>query len=235
MLSVTDVSGGLDSSVVYEWLPSKDMWAVYDKGSAKYTYKETHGVDVSVFTGTKKVTLVGSESGDATTNPETVSKTYASRTESYTWAAQSYGSSYTDTRVEYAIVAETTSIKFVGASFSVAGSAVAFAEAKVYTHSIAVAAALTTYSLIGAPITYDIKIGNEWSYSTVKKEELWGKMKVEPVEAVISFISTTIDENSGAIVSALQGLANVNGSLTGMDVSVNGESYSMNAVTVITG
>lgn len=186
-VKIIDVSGGKDAAYtgglgygkIQARLVDEHAWATYACENKKNVYKESHGVDVTVFEGSYKESITGKdpkgagvESTDDDDDPVVVTRTWASEVESYTGSANKpVPHTYTLTNVTYKedIWAGISHLSFKSAiaTISVAMGPYVW-EDKVYAASFSMAVSLIYfYGIEYMMDSFDFKAGiNIKSYST---------------------------------------------------------------------
>jgi len=164
---VVDVSGGYEFSKTYEYLQDEKVWATYEESSAKHATKRTSGKEVTYFTGTLKKTITGKEPGsyipDEDADPAVITKTWASRVETYQGSSDkpvphvllvTYAHAMEDTRF---ITTEHITTRMGSAVLSMNAGLLNVTSINVAPSILAVNA---------TPFMADIRTGSVWSYNS---------------------------------------------------------------------
>lgn len=189
---VVDISGGYEFSKRYEYLESEKVWATFEEGSEVHATKKSSGKDVSYFTGTLKKTIIGEDPGDHSVfkgefyknylpgggDPEVISKTWASKVETYTGSADkpvphvlllTHAHAMEDMRF---CTGEHVTLRSAGGSVAatnMAGINITSANLAV-GNILSTNAALTSVALNAIGWAADIKLGNIFTYGSTETQ-----------------------------------------------------------------
>lgn len=219
---VTDSSGGYTYSKTYEYLTDEKIWATYESSSAKRAYKKTQGVEVSEFTGTKQVKIIGEDPGEGgaikkpgDNDPVIITKTWAQRTESYTGSANkpvnyAESRSFIDSKVDYDVGLSRVSIKSYAAdNVSITGVGGANVSTSICGMDVSIKVMPLALSFSAVLQTFDAKFGWVWKYDKTHSGIYLMKEEISGAEKKMTALKTEIASISNALVSTSNHLANV--------------------------
>ncbi|MFT3768002.1 MAG: hypothetical protein QM820_21335 [Minicystis sp.] len=209
-VKVIDISGGRSFSstgsmssdhAAYGKLATRvgSVWANTSFESTKRTYKETHGVDVSEFSGTKKVSITGDESGGSSTNPHVISQTWAEKVESYTGSAKksipyAYALSFLYAKTDLTFGGVSVAVKWGDTNLSALGGPLDLDVKASGTSLICYGSGALFTGFNAVAQTYEIKSGIQyrWYWATRKAffDPVEPKVKVNVAEDHLSMLRT---------------------------------------------
>jgi len=218
---VTDSSGGYTYSKKYVYLEDEKIWATYESSSPKRAYKKTGGVEVSEFTGTKQVKIIGEDPGEGgaiknpgDNDPVIISKTWAKRTESYTGSANKpvnyvESRSFIDSKVDYDVGLSRVTIKsYATDSVSMTGIGGANVSTSICGMDVSIKVMPLSLSFSAVLQTFDAKFGWVWKYDKTHSGIYLGKEEISGTEKKLTAIKTDIANISNALVATSNHLAN---------------------------
>jgi hypothetical protein len=248
---ITDSGGGHQASKTYEYttVDGEEIWSVRDASSAKYSYKETHGYDVSLFTGKKVVKIVGKDPDDTTVHlnkddviivtmhspdpsedPVIISKTWAQYTESYTGTQNKY----VPKTVSYSYVTDAQSYQFgtsqvkttmlYGDNTSITAAGLNVSVSAYATADISIKTSPLACSLSMVGQTFDAKFGFNLALHTTTTGIAFQKTKVVVKEDQMAVMKDELNALKNSLIA-------VNTELTSQTIRLHNEVTTLSAAS----